>query len=456
MTTIIKKGLDQPLESKQDLLRYLLAGARTQDDWGIGVEVESLALVEATGEAAPYARIEALLQSLLVTGSWEPILEQGHLIGLKGPESQITLEPGAQVELSGRFCHDLHCSHADLMNNFNPVLEAARRQGLLFLGLGVQPFSRLDEIPWVPKSRYDVMGPYMLRCGDMGQRMMKQTAGLQVNFDFSDEADCLQKLRIAQWLSPLLYALFANSPLLEGAPSGYLSTRGEIWSRTDSQRSGIIPALFDPAANMETYVDYALDVPMYFIHRDGNYLDMTAEPFSFRRYMEQGFAGQSPILADWDMHLSTLFTEVRLRPQIEIRTPDCLPAHLTFAVAALLKGLLYDDQARAEICARFESLSIEDFMSLYRASWTQGLGTPMQGQTLRGFAREALSLARAGLGRQHARFGRGADESHYLSDVDELVEGGVTLSERLLGRWSGSVEQKIDVLRQHCALVPQH
>jgi len=451
MTTIIKQGLERPVESESDLLGYLLGGARPREDWGIGAESERLALVDATGEAAPFERIERLLKSLLEAGSWEPILESGRLIGLKGQSSQITLEPGAQVELSGTFCHDIHCSYADLMAHFQPLLEVAREQGLLFLGLGVQPFSTLEDIAWVPKARYDVMGPYMLRTGDMGQRMMKQTAGLQVNLDFSDEADCVEKLRVSQWLSPLLYALFANSPLLDGRPSGFLSTRGEIWSRTDAQRSGIIPALFEEGATLDAYVQYALDVPMYFIHREGRYLDMTSKPFSFRRYLNEGIGAHRALLADWDMHLSTIFTEVRLRPQIEVRTPDCLPSRLTFAVAALLKGLLYDEEARAAIRRRFSGLMLEEFLTLYRASWRLGLKTPMKGGTLRDFALEAIELARAGLRRQ-AEFSGGLDESSFLDGLDEIAGSGVTLAERLLKEWKGTRAEKLALLRRHCAL----
>jgi glutamate--cysteine ligase len=275
-------------------------------------------------------------------GGWRGIREEGRLIALQGPRSSITLEPGGQLELSGELCPHLHCCHGDLTRHLRAVTGEAAALGLAFLGLGVQPFTPLSEIAWVPKARYGIMGPYMLRTGDLGQAMMKQTAGLQVNVDFSDEADWLAKLRTSLLLAPVLYALFANSPLLEGRPSGFLSTRGEIWSRTDRARTGLLPALFAEGAGYAGYVDYALDVPMYFIRREGRYLDLTASPLPFRRYLREGWRGWRATLGDWDLHLSTIFTEVRLRPQIELRSADSLPPRHTLAVAALIKGLLYD------------------------------------------------------------------------------------------------------------------
>ena len=216
--------------------------------------------------------------------------------------------------------------------------------GLVFLGLGVQPFSRLEEIGWLPKKRYGIMGPYMLKTGDMGQRMMKQSAGTQVNLDFGDEADCVRKMRAIQWLSPVCYALFANSPLLEGKPSGFLTLRGEIWSRTDADRCGLIEHLLQGEAGLQDFIDYALDTPMYFLLRGDAYIDLTGTRFTFRQYLDNGWQGERATLGDWNLHLSTLFPEVRLRPQLEVRSADSLPPHYAPAVAAFYKGLLYSDE----------------------------------------------------------------------------------------------------------------
>jgi glutamate--cysteine ligase len=280
--------------------------------------------------------------------------------------------------------------------------------------------------------------------------MMKQSAGLQVNLDYADEADCIDKLRLTIALTPLLYALFANSPLLEGRPTGFLTTRGEIWSRTDPDRTGLLPQLFSPDASFATYVEYALDVPMYFIFRDGRFLDLTGERFPFRRYLAEGFAGHRATLADWDLHLSTLFPEARLRPQIEVRPADSLPPRLTLAVAALLKGILYDRVASEEVWSLFKQQLPEERAELCRQSWSLGLRAPFGNRSLREVALDVLQSARRGLQRQRLQNQRGLDETVYLEGIEEIAESGVTLAERLLARWHGSRREKVEVLMDHC------
>ncbi|OEU50920.1 MAG: gamma-glutamylcysteine synthetase [Desulfuromonadales bacterium C00003096] len=450
MTTQNKTHLQQPVTSFAQLRDFLAAGARPREQWGVGAEMEKLVIDAETGEAASYQRIEALLEGLVGSRDWKPIREQGRLIGLQGQDSSVTLEPGGQLELSGALCPDLYCCRKDFCRYLDDILHAARPLGLLFLGLGVQPFTSLQNIDWLPKSRYAIMRTYMEQTGDMGQNMMKQSAGLQVNLDFADEADCIDKLQVTQLLAPLFYALFANSPLLEGQPSGFLSTRGEIWARTDPDRSGLIPGLFAEGADLGCYVDYALDVPMYFIVRQGQLIDMTRERFTFRRYWAEGFAGFRATLGDWDQHLSTLFPEVRLRPQIELRSADSLPPGLTLSVAALAKGLLYDDAARAEVHRLFRSYDSETFQQAYRQSWRFGLRTRLGGHTLRDLALQILTLAREGLTRQQRERGSRFDETLFLDGLDEIAESGVTLAERLLGRWHGSLQQRLDALKEHC------
>ncbi len=450
MTTLLKAHLEVPIGGTDDLIAYLARGARPQQQWAVGTEMEKLVVDAASGEAAPFARIELLLQRLEQVGTWQGVREDGHLIALLGPSSSITLEPGGQLELSGALCPDLHCSQVDFARHISEIVDEADALGLAFLGLGTQPFTPLAQIDWLPKARYGIMGPYMARTGDMGQRMMKQSAGLQVNFDFSDEADCIDKLRIILATAPLQYALFANSPLLDGQPSGYLSSRGEIWSRTDPDRTGLLPEIFAAGAGYATYVEYALDVPMYFISRAGHYVDFTGERFSFRRYLAEGFQGHRATLADWDLHLSTLFPEARLRPQIETRSADALPPQLTLGVAALLKGLLYDADARAAIWSLVRHLDAEQRQSLSRDSWRLGLKAPFGRQTLRELALEALAIARGSLRRQQFAAGRGLDETVFLDGIDEIASSGVTLAERLLARWKGSREAKVQALLEHC------
>ena len=450
MLTPPKIDRSTPITSKQQLADFLAAGARPRSDWGIGAEMEKLVLDARTGEAAGFARIEALLAALAKTGEWQELREGTRLIGLKGPNSSVTLEPGGQLELSGQLCADLFCNYKDFSRHIIHTVQACDNLGLVLVGLGTQPFSRLEEIEWTPKARYDIMGPYMLKTGDMGQRMMKQSAGLQVNLDFSDETDCMRKLRLAQALAPLLYGLFANSPLMDGQPSGFLTSRGEIWSRTDTDRTGLLSFLDNPAAGFADYVEYALGVPMYFIVRAGRYLDLTREPFPFRAFLESGHAGHQAIMADWDMHLSTLFPEVRLRPQIEVRCADSLPSQLVLTVAALLKGLMYDEQAFQSAWELCRPESGDETIQASRQAWRLGLKAPWKGGILQDLARNCLALARAGLDRQSHQHGHATSESCFLDGLDSLIDGGVTLAEQLLNNWQGSRADKLRAIIEHC------
>ena len=446
-TRIAKNTL---ITSQDQLAEFFRAGARPRSEWGIGAEMEKLILDAKTGEAADFPRIESLLEKLSREGEWQQIREQGHLIGLQGPHSSVTLEPGGQLELSGRLCSDLFCNCNDFTRHSIRAVEACKELGLTMIGLGTQPFTPLEEIEWAPKARYDIMGPYMLKTGTMGQRMMKQSAGLQVNLDFSDEADCMKKLKLAQGLSPLLYGLFANSPLLEGEPTGFLTTRGEIWANTDSDRSGMLPFLDNPDAGFADYVEHALNVPMYFIMREGKYIDLTQEPFTFRMFLDSGHKNNQATMGDWDMHLSTLFTEVRLRPQVEVRSADSLPPDLALTVAALLKGLLYDEEAFSAAWALCDPEDHQKTLDASRLAWRQGLKTPWRDGTLQDMAKACLELARDSLDRQKSCTEREQSESYFLDGLDELINGGETLAEQLLSNWHGSREEKLNALVNHC------
>ncbi|ABA90361.1 gamma-glutamylcysteine synthetase [Syntrophotalea carbinolica DSM 2380] len=451
MSTIVKTRLDEPVSCHDDLVKYQLRNIRPRDQWGVGVEVEKLVVDRQTGQAAEFSRIEALLSHLESAGGWQGQREAGRLIALMGESSSVTLEPGGQLELSGKLCTDLCCCQRDLSRHVRRIDSAARPLGLAFLGLGVHPITPLQDIDWLPKPRYAIMREYMLRTGDLGQHMMKLSAGLQVNLDFCDEADCMDKIRTGQLLAPLFYALFANSPLMNGKPSGFLSTRGEIWARTDPDRSGIILELFRPGAGLSSYVDYALDVPMYFILRQGHLIDLTRRRFSFRRYLSEGFEDFRPTLADWDLHLSTLFPEVRLRPQIELRSADSLPPHLAMAVAALAKGLMYDDEARYQVAKLLDPGDDAQRMEVYRNSWRLGLRTPCGNHTLREVACELLAVAREVLRRVGPRDCPCGSEARFLDGIEEVAHSGVTLAERLLQDWQGAPEQRLAALLTHCA-----
>lgn len=450
MTTLFKKDLGGEVRSRQDLIDYLRRGERPPEKWGIGMEVEKQVVDSLTGEAASYARIERLLKRLEEEERWTGVREEGHLVALIGKDSSITLEPGGQLELSGKVCPDVHCCFGELSHHIADVVNKGAEQGLSFLGMGVQPFTGMDGIDWLPKSRYEVMAPYMTRCGDMGQRMMKQSAGIQVNLDFLDEQDCIEKLRISMLASPVLYSLFANSPVMDGRPSGFLCTRGEIWSRTDPARTGLIHALFNTDAGYDTYIDYALQIPMYFIVRDGRYVDLTKTRRPFSLYMKEGFNGHRATVNDWDLHLSTIFPEARLRPQIEIRSADSLPPDLIPAVGALMKGLVYDKVAGQEFLELLHFDSDADLKAVYRSSWKLGLKTPVKGRTLREVSLDAIAISRRGLKRQRKKDNHVLDESIYLDKIEEIAESGVTLAERILDRWKGSQEDKLKMLIEHC------
>lgn len=438
------------LSNQQQLLDFLLRGARPRDEWGIGLETEKLVVDRLTGEAAGYERIRELLGRLDGIGGWEGMYEGENLIGLRGKRSSVTLEPGGQLELSGKFCCDIHCSWRDLRRYRKHILLMGRELNLVFLGLGTLPFTPLDRIPWLPKNRYRIMAQYMLKTGDMGQRMMKQTAGTQVNLDFSDATDCARKLRVAQRLSPVSYALFANSPLLDGKPSGYLSTRGEIWSRTDADRCGLIDQLLSPDAGLEEFVEYALDVPLYFIEREQGYVDMTTSRYTFRQFLDAGWKGERATLKDWNLHLSTLFPEVRLRPQIEVRSADSLPPRYTASVAAFYKGLLYTEKALSGAESLLLGIEQAEFVELYRNSWRLGLKAVYSAGSLRELAETLLALARESLQQQFVQGNSAADESHFLDPLTELVASGETLAERLLQLWPQQRSEQLKLLVNHC------
>ncbi len=446
----VKNTTEALINSREDLIDYLRQGCKPVEYWRIGAEIEKLVVDVGTAKAAPYERIQKLMRILESSGRWRGVRENGHLMALQGGLSSITLEPGGQLELSGQLCPDVHCCFSNFCHHIETILKEALPLGLTFLGLGVQPFSTLAEIGWLPKNRYRIMASYMLKTGTMGQRMMKQTAGIQLNFDHRDESDCIEKMRISLALAPLFYAWSANSPLMEGNPTGFLNTRREIWSRTDPQRTGLIHALFEPEAGFETYIDYALDIPMYFIFRDGNYLDLTGNPFTFRHFLAEGFEGFQPTFHDWALHLSTLFPETRLRPQIEIRSLDSLPPRISLSFAALCKGILYDREAREQTWKLLRNQDREAREELLQTASRLGLKAPFENRTLQSLALEVLELAREGLKRQNKLNEAGEDETVFLEKIEEIARTGVTLAEKLLKDWQGTHEEKTALLHRHC------
>jgi glutamate--cysteine ligase len=439
----------QPVTDRDELIRYIAEGAKPQSEWRVGTEYEKVGVLADTGAAAPFSGprgIETLLERLTERFGWEPKRERGRIIALTGRAANITVEPGGQLELSGEQCSSIHCANQELLQHINEVVTIGAELGIVFLGLGIQPVSAVEAIEWVPKRRYEIMGPYMARVGTLGQRMMKQTATVQANFDFGDELDAMRKFRVAMGLAPLVSAMFANSSISEGRLNGFMTLRGHIWTDTDTARSGMLQFAFSPDAGIEDYVEYALDVPMYFVIRSGQYVETHR---TFRQFLREGLQGEHATLEDWALHLTTLFPEVRLKRYLEVRSADSQPPHLMLALPALLKGILYEADSLQGAWDLVRSWSWEERLQLYGAAHREGLHARIRGITLGELARELVSIAAAGLKRHAQLNDRGEDERVYLDRLEELVRYGKSLGRQLAELWDGPWNRDVTRLIAH-------
>src|SRR5580698_4103952 len=444
--------MSEPLEKKEDLIRYFASGAKPRDQWRVGTEYEKVLVSKRDGRALPFSGssgVEEIMRRLIDRHGYEPDDEHGRIIALQGDRAPITLEPGGQIELSGEQCETIHCAHTEFTQHAEQLIEIGPQIGATVLGLGIQPVSRIDEIELLPKSRYHIMYPYMARKGRLGQRMMKQTAGVQANLDFSDEADAIRKLRVSMAIVPLLYAAFANSAISDGTLNGFHSFRGHIWSDTDGDRCGVPAFIFRDDAGFEDYAEYALDVPMYFILRDHRYVDLTVPPgITFRQYMARGWNEQRASIEDWSNHLTTIFTEVRLKKYVEIRTADSQPPALMLALPALLKGVLYDNDCLAAAWDLVKRWSYPERIELTRMAHKSGLETRAGRVSFKELSLELLQIGSSGLVRQRALNERGEDESIYLLRLIDLVRSGhspASLSiENWKGRWNYDVGRLVE------------
>jgi glutamate--cysteine ligase len=444
--------MSEPLEKKEDLIRYFASGAKPRDQWRVGTEYEKVLVSKRDCRALPFSGpsgVEEIMRRLIDRYGYEADDEHGRIIALRGERAPITIEPGGQVELSGEQCDNVHCAHREFTQHAQQLIEIGHQIGATVLGLGIQPVSRIDEIELLPKSRYHIMYPYMARKGRLGQRMMKQTAGVQANLDFSDEADAIRKLRVSMAIVPLLYAAFANSAISDGTLNGFHSFRGHIWSDTDGDRCGVPAFIFRDDAGFEDYAEYALDVPMYFILRDHRYVDLTVPPgITFRQYMARGWNGQRASIEDWSNHLTTIFTEVRLKKYVEIRTADSQPPALMLALPALLKGVLYDNDCLAAAWDLVKRWSYPERIELTRMAHKSGLETRAGRVSFKELALELLQIGSSGLVRQRALNERGEDESIYLLRLIDLVRSGhspASLSiENWKGRWNYDVGRLVE------------
>jgi glutamate--cysteine ligase len=442
----------QIIEKKSQLIELFYQAGKPQEAWRIGTEYEMVGVSSRSGRAMRYSSrrgIETILRRLAETLEWEPQEEEGHIIALKGPQANIALEPGGQLELSGEQCETIHCAYKELTGYIKSLISVSEDLDLTFLNLGMQPLSDLDDIEWIPKTRYRIMAPYMEQVGTMGHRMMKQTASIQVNFDYANEADAMLKFRVGMGLVPIFSAMFANSPITDNTLNGFMTLRGHVWTDTDRARCGMLPFAFAEGVGFEHYVEYALDVPMYFIVRQGRWIDMTGIPF--RQFLEEGHKGEQATLEDWIIHLTTLFPEVRLKRYLEIRCFDNQPQELMLAVPALVKGIFYEEDCLWAAWDLVKRWSWEERVALYRGAHRQALGARIQGISLLDLAKELLLIAWEGLERQGQLNDKGENETLYLDRLrDELWRGqcpAYTLVEKWIGQWDREIKKLMD----HCA-----
>ncbi|MGD9763577.1 MAG: glutamate--cysteine ligase [Candidatus Binatia bacterium] len=446
---VAQAGASPDIERRDQLIDYFVSASKPRDQWRIGTEYEKVAVRRSDGHAVPFSGpggIEALLRELAERYGWEPLDEDGRVVALQGNKASITLEPGGQVELSGQLCENVHCAAAEFEQHIDQIVTVGDRLGIAFLGLGMQPLTRVHEFERVPKRRYGIMWPHMARVGTLGQRMMTQTATVQVNLDYGSEADAMQKLRVGLGIAPLLTAMFANSPLSDGDLNGYASFRGHIWTDTDAARCGLLPFAFKPSAGFEDYVEWALDVPMYFIVRDGAWYDMTA--YTFRQFLANGRDEHRATMADWAAHLTTLFPEARLKGYLELRSVDSQAPALMLAVPALAKGLMYDEDCLQATWDLVKPWSFEERVELWRAVHRQAMQARIRRIRVAELAQELVAIAMEGLRRQGDRDRAGRDESMYLERLEQDVRRGRApadaIIERWIGGWSGDVQRLIE------------
>lgn len=423
-----------PITSARQLAEWFAAGSKPRSEWRIGTEHEKFGFRRDGFAPPPYepAGIRALLEGLQAKG-WAPIMDGTNVIGLKRGGASVSLEPGGQFELSGAPLPDLHATRIELAEHLRELHEVAGPLGLGFAPLGFHPLARREDMPWMPKGRYAIMRNYMPRVGGMGLDMMLRTCTVQVNLDFGDEADMVEKLRVSLALQSVATALFANSPFREGKPSGYRSLRAKVWTDTDPDRTGIPAVAFEDGFGFERFADWVLDVPMYFIMREGKWLD--AAGASFRAFLDgrvNALPGQRATMGDWADHVTTVFTDVRLKRFLEMRGADAGSPAMMLAKSSLWTGLLYDDAAQKAAAALIRGWTVEEMRALRTEVPERALEATIRGRSLRDVAQDVLLISRDGLK------ARGLGEEAYLSPLEEIVASGKTQADRWLARYEGA------------------
>jgi glutamate--cysteine ligase len=452
-----------PIASRDELVAWLASGCKPASEFRLGTEHEKILFYRNDLAPVPYegrpernqGGVRALLEGLAESQGWNRIEDAGALIGLfdQVGGGAISLEPGGQFELSGAPLDNIHQTAQELDDHLEITNEIAARHDIGCLGLGMSPKWTLAETPVMPKSRYKIMTAYMPKVGARGLDMMYRTGTVQANLDFSSEADMVRKLRVSIALQPLATALFANSPFTEGRPNGRLSERSEIWRDTDNERAGMLPFVFEDGMGFERFVDYALNVPMYFVKRGETYHDVAG--MNFRDLLRGNLAalpGETATLSDWANHLSTIFPEVRLKKYLEMRGGDVGPRDHILALPAMFVGLFYDASALDAAWDLVKGWTAEQRQALRDDVPRRALSASIAGRGLREIGREVLAISREGLRRRRRLDARGRDETMYLAPLDERIASGRTLAERWLEKYAGAWGEKVDPVFTEAAL----
>lgn len=423
------------LHDKEQLLELFSASEKPAGRWRIGVESEKFGVSRATAAPLQYDGDFGVLRIfdwLVQHRGYQPESELpgGPVIAVRKGGVSLTLEPGAQFELSAPAVEDAHQVEALLVEHFQEIAPISAELDVAWLCIGFQPFVAQDQLPWVPKQRYAIMREYLPKRGSGAWDMMRRTATVQGNFDYSDPSDAMRKLLLCLRIAPLLNAWLANSPYVEGRYAGQLSARGDVWLRMDPARSGLIHGLWQRSEpGYEDYVEWALEAPMFLIKRGGRIIDNSGQPF--RDFMTHGFQGERATLQDWTLHVNSLFPEARLKSTLEVRSIDSLRPLMACAAMALVTGLLYDglalDDATRLVSGISPTQAEQDRPDLIK----RGLGARYGGREGFELAREVLSVAREGLKRR-ARLHQGGDERRWLEPLEQLLEERTSPAQRLL------------------------
>ena len=432
-----------PIESHDQLAEFLAKGCKPKDKWRIGTEHEKFGYCKDTLKPLPYEgdrSVKAVLTALRDTYNWAEVLEGGNIIGLEKDGANVSLEPGGQLELSGAPLETIHQTCDEVNEHLREVKDVADKIGVGFIGLGAAPIWTHDQMDMMPKGRYKLMTDYMGRVGTHGTEMMYRTCTVQVNLDFGSEADMVQKLRVALALQPVATALFANSPFFEGKPNGHKSWRSRIWRDLDADRTGMLPWVFEDGMWFERWADWVLDVPMYFVYRNGKYINALGQSFrDFLRGELPALPGEMPTLSDWADHLTTVFPEARIKQFIEMRGADGGPWRRLCALPAFWVGLTYDQTALDAAWDLVKGWDADTREALRVAASVDGLQAKVGNISMHDLAREAVAISEIGL-RNRAKPGAGGmlpDETHFLNALKETIETGKTPADELLERYNG-------------------